>query len=172
MSFQRGVQLFDVACKRIQKLRTIKSPQTSIYSQKNYFGLKGVNIHVSINEEFFKKLSENHPYISICSYASQDYVGIIQNRDDSVTTIYDYGAIVIPDLRTRYLELGDIWWWESNRTIPINIFLKEDWIIFKPYIRTFNNKSLDIVHGPIVSMNEFIKKRSKRRSITLVKRMP
>ncbi len=127
---------------------------------------------MNMNEDFFKKLSENHPYISICSYAGQDYVGIIQNRDDTVTSIYDYGAIVIPSLRTRYLELGDIWWWESNRTIPINIFLKEEWMIFKPYIRTFNNKSLDILHGPIVSMNEFIKKRSKRRSITLVKRIP
>jgi hypothetical protein len=125
-----------------------------------------------MSNDFFKKLSENHPFISICSYAGQDYVGIIQNRDDLVTSIYDYGAIVPNDLRTRFLELGDIWWWESNRTIPINIFLKEEWTIFKPYIRTFNNKSLDIVHGPIVSMTDFTKKRSKRRSITLVKRMP
>ena len=43
--------------------------------------------------------------------------------------------------------------------------------MFKPFIKTFNNKSLDIVHGPVVSMNEFIKKRSKRKSITLVKRI-
>ncbi len=125
-----------------------------------------------MDKDFFTKLTANHPYISIVSYANQDYVGIIQNRDDTVTTIYDYGAIVMPDLRNRFLELGDIWWWESNRTIPINIFLKEDWGIFKPYLRTFNNKSLTVVHGPVVSMNEFIKRRSKRRSITLVKRLP
>ena len=121
--------------------------------------------------DFFKKLSENHPFISICSYASQDYVGIIQNRDDAVTTIYDYGAIVSTELKARFLELGDVWWWESNRTIPINLFLKDEWAIFKPYIKTFNNKSLTIIHGPVVSMNEFIKKRSKRKSITLVKRI-
>lgn len=121
--------------------------------------------------DFFKKLSENHPFISICSYASQDYVGIIQNRDDTVTTIYDYGAIVSTELKARFLELGDVWWWESNRTIPINLFLKDEWAIFKPYIKTFNNKSLTIIHGPVVSMNEFIKKRSKRKSITLVKRI-
>ena len=124
-----------------------------------------------MNEEFFKKLSENHPYISICSYSGQDYVGIIQNRDDTVTSIYDYGAIVIPEVRNRYLELGDIWWWESNRMLPINIFLKEEWAVFKPYIRTFNNKSLAILHGPTVSLTELGKRRSKRRSITLVKRL-
>ncbi len=125
-----------------------------------------------MSEDFFKKLTENHPFISICSYASQDYVGIIQNRDDLVTTMYDYGSIVSQELRAKFLELGDTWWWESNRAIPINLFLKDEWGVFKPYLRTFNNKSLTIIHGPIVSMTDFTKKRSKRRSITLVKRMP
>jgi hypothetical protein len=125
-----------------------------------------------MNEEFFKRLTDNHPFITICTYSSQDYVGIIQNRDDSVTTMYDYGAIVSPELKAKFLELGDIWWWESNRSIPINIFLKDEWLIFKPFIKTFNNKSLEIIHGPVVCMTDFTKKRAKRRSITLVKRMP
>ena len=124
-----------------------------------------------MNEEFFKKLSDNHPFITICSYSNQDYVGIIQNRDDSVTTMYDYGAITQTELRAKFLELGEIWWWESNRSIPINIFLKDEWGIFKPYVKTFNNKGLQVIHGPVVSMSDFSKKRSKRRSITLVKRM-
>ena len=124
-----------------------------------------------IQNEFFKKLSENDPFITVCSYANQDYVGIVQNRDDVVTTIYDYGAIVDVAIKEKFLELGEIWWWESNRLIPINLFLKNDWAIFKPYIRTFNNKSLVILHGPACSMNELSKRRSKRRSITLVKRL-
>ena len=102
-----------------------------------------------IHNEFFQKLSENHPFITVCSYAGQDYVGIIQNRDDSVTTIYDYGSIIEPIIKQKFLELGDIWWWESNRLIPINLFLKDEWSIFKPYLRTFNNKSLTVIHGPI-----------------------
>lgn len=125
-----------------------------------------------IHNEFFKRLSENHPFITVCSYASQDYVGIVQNRDDIVTTIYDYGSIIDPIIKEKFLELGDIWWWESNRLVPINLFLKDEWAIFKPYLRTFNNKSLDIIHGPVCSMNELNKRRSKRRSITLVKRIP
>jgi hypothetical protein len=123
------------------------------------------------SEDFFKKLSESHPFVTVCHYASQDYVGIVQNRDDVVTTIYDYGAIVEAELKEKFLELGDQWWWESNRLIPINIFLKEDWTVFKPYLRTFNNKSLTILHGPTVSMTDLGKRRSKRRSITLVKRL-
>lgn len=124
------------------------------------------------NIDFFKKLNELHPFITVCQYSGNDYVGIVQNRDDNVTTIYDYGAIVDTELKTKFLELGDVWWWESNRLIPIHLFLRQEWTIFKPYLRTFINKGLTIIHGPICSMNELHKRRSKRRSITLVKRLP
>jgi hypothetical protein len=132
---------------------------------------KSENTKIMIQNEFFNKLTKNHPFITICSYAGQDYVGIVQNRDEIVTTIYDYGAIVDNILREKFLELGDTWWWESNRLVPINMFLKEEWIMFKPYLRTFNNKSLTVVHGPICSILELAKRKSKRKSITLVKRM-
>lgn len=127
---------------------------------------------MTIAKDFFKKLSENHPFITVISFANQDYVGIIQNRDDQYTSLYDYGSIASGDAKQLFLELGEIWWWESNRQIPINIFLKEEWGPFKSCLRTFNNKNLTIVHGPVTSLNELNKKRSKRRSITLVKRMP
>jgi hypothetical protein len=126
---------------------------------------------MTIAKDFFKKLSENHPFITVVSFANQDYVGIVQNRDDQCTSIYDYGAIVDAQAKQLFLELGEVWWWESNRQIPINIFLKDDWNPFKPYLRTFNNKNLVILHGPITSLNELNKRRSKRRSITLVKRL-
>lgn len=126
---------------------------------------------MSNEDNFFSKLTDVHPFITICSYAGQDYVGIVQNRDDIVTTIYDYGAIVDTELKLKFLKMGDIWWWESNRSIPINLFLKEEWSMFRPYLRTFNNKGLTILHGPVVSISELGKRRSKRKSITLVKRI-
>lgn len=124
-----------------------------------------------MTDDFFAKLSTTHPFITVCSYSNQEYVGIVQNRDNTVTTLYDYGAIADSDLKSRFLELGDVWWWESNRLMPINIFLKEDWIIFRPFLKTFNNKSLTILHGPTVSVTELNNKRPKRKSITLVKRL-
>ena len=127
---------------------------------------------MTISKDFFKKLTDNHPFITVVSFASQDYVGIMQNRDDQYTSIYDYGSIVDVKVKELFLELGEVWWWESNRQIPINIFLKEEWNPFKPYLRTFNNKNLTVLHGPIVSLNELNKRKTKRRSITLVKRLP
>lgn len=124
-----------------------------------------------MHNDFFKTLTENHPFITVCSYSGQDYVGIIQNRDDIVTTIYDYGSIVHQDIREKFLQLGDVWWWESNRLTPINMFLKEEWTMFKPYLRTFNNKSLTIIHGPVCSISELGKRKGKRKSVTLVRRI-
>jgi hypothetical protein len=120
--------------------------------------------------EVFSKLAEKYPFISMCIYASNEYVGIVQNRDDTVTTIYDFGSIQDVDEKRRFLELANIWWWESNRSIPINIFLKSDWEPFRGYLRTFVNKDLEIIHGPVCSLSEITRKKSKRKSITLVKR--
>jgi hypothetical protein len=124
-----------------------------------------------MSNEFFQKLSESHPFITVCSYSGQEFVGIIQNRDDAITTFYDYGTIALPELREQFLTLAEIWWWESNRMIPIHLFLREEWSPFKQYLKTFNNKGLEILHGPVTSMNDLTKKRIKRRSITLVKRI-
>lgn len=124
-----------------------------------------------MSNNFFESLSTNHPFITVLCYAGQEYVGVVQNKDDSVTTFYDYGSIVDQNLKRTFLELGDLWWWESNRMIPINIFLKDEWAIFRPFLKTFTNKGLEIIHGPVISITDIAKKRVKRKSITLVKRM-
>ena len=129
------------------------------------------NCH-TMNQELFEKLSEKYPFITLCVYSSQEYVGIIQNRDDAITTIYDFGSIANLTEKQLFLELANVWWWESNRSIPINIFLKKEWEPFRIYIRTFANKDLEILHGPVCSLAELARKKSKRKSITLVRRMP
>ena len=124
-----------------------------------------------MGSEIFAKIAERYPFITFCTYAGNEYIGVIQNRDDAVTTIYDFGNIPHADLKKLFLELANTWWWESNRSIPINIFLKQDWEVFRPYLRTFTNKDLEIVHGPCTSLTEIARKKSKRKSITLVRRI-
>lgn len=121
--------------------------------------------------ELFKKLAERYPFITFCTYAGNEYVGVIQNQDTLITTIYDFGAIQSANLKEQFLELANIWWWESNRSIPINIFLKTEWDPFKPYLKTFINKDLDILIGPATSLAELSRKKTKRKSITLVRKV-
>lgn len=124
-----------------------------------------------MGSEIFAKIAEKYPFITFCTYAGNEYIGVVQNRDDAVTTIYDFGNIPYPELKRLFLEMANIWWWESNRSIPINIFLKQDWEIFRPYLRTFVNKDLEILHGPTTSLTDISRKKSKRKSITLVRKM-
>jgi hypothetical protein len=124
-----------------------------------------------MNNDLFAKLAEKYPFITLCVYANTEYVGIIQNQDEVITTIYDFGSISDIEAKRQFLELANIWWWESNRSIPINIFLKNEWNPFKAYLRTFTNKDLEILHGPVCSLSEMTRKKSKRKSITLVRRM-
>jgi hypothetical protein len=124
-----------------------------------------------MGNNIFQKLSEKYPFITLCVYADNEYVGIVQNRDDAVTTIYDLGAVILQQDKLEFLELASTWWWESNRSIPINIFLRQDWDKFRYTLRTFVNKDLEIVHGPTCSLLDIARKKSKRKSITLVRRL-
>jgi hypothetical protein len=124
-----------------------------------------------MGDNIFAKLSETYPFITLCRHAGTEYVGIIQNRDDNITTIYDFGNIQDLDLKRLFIDLANAWWWESNRSIPINIFLKGEWDIFRDYLRTFSNKDLEIIHGPVCSLNDIARRKSKRKAITLVRKV-
>jgi hypothetical protein len=124
-----------------------------------------------MGNNIFEKLTEKYPFITLCLYANQEYVGVVQNRDETVTTIYDFGSIQNQDDKLEFLELAGQWWWESNRSIPINIFLRQDWDKFRGTLRTFVNKDLEILHGPACSLLDIARKKSKRKSITLVRRL-
>jgi hypothetical protein len=124
-----------------------------------------------MGDNVFSKLSEKYPFITLCTHAGNEYVGIIQNRDDAITTIYDFGSIQHAELKALYLELANTWWWESNRSIPINIFLKGEWDVFRVCLRTFSNKDLEIIHGPVCSLSDIVRRKSKRKAITLVRRV-
>jgi hypothetical protein len=112
---------------------------------------------------------ENYPFITCIKSNDIEYVGIIINLDEYVTSIYDISVIKTADERRIFLELGEVWWWESNRRIPINIFLKKEMQLFRYSIKTFNSKDIELVFGPSVNLSEIAEKRIKRKSIQLLR---
>jgi len=117
-----------------------------------------------------ENLQENFPFISVLTHSEKEYVGIIINQDSNVTSFYDYELCHTDKERSNILELGEAWWWESNRQIPINIFLRTEIQAFAYTIRNFATKDVIVLHGPITSLNNIIIKRIKRKSITLVRK--
>ena len=117
-----------------------------------------------------KDIEKNFPYISVVQYGGQEYVGIIINQDQFVTSMYVYTDLRTEEDRQRFLELGDVWWWESNRMIPINIFLRNDVEQFRYCIVTMNSKDVKVSIGPTVNLNNMAIKRVKRKNVQLVKK--
>ena len=121
-------------------------------------------------EDSFKNLLDQYPFLSYVTYGGNDYIGIVQNSDELITTIYDYALLKGIEQKTRYLELADQWWWESNRLLPINVFLKQDWVEFRICLKTFNSKDVVIILGPVVNILSLTLRRVKRKSVQLVRK--
>ena len=112
---------------------------------------------------------EQFPFITGITYAKSEYYGIVVNYDNTILTMYDLSKMPDKGTRSLFVTLGETWWWESNRSIPINLFLKEEWAVFSSCKMVFNNKNLTILSGPCTSLNDISQKRSKRKSITLIR---
>lgn len=121
----------------------------------------------------YKTLSQKFPFITILTYGSNEdeYVGVVQNSDNTVTTLYDFGALTDEEEKKVFLTLGEKWYYESNRLLPINIYLKEEWKPFEKIFKTFITKEVTVIHGNVISLNNLGNKK-KRRSILVVKKMP
>ena len=117
-----------------------------------------------------RDVQENFPFLSVVTYGGQEYIGIIINQDVSVTSMYVYTAIKSETEQKAFLDLGEIWWWESNRMIPINIFLRGEIEPFKYCIMTMNSKDVKVSIGPCVNLNNLSIKRIKRKSVQLVRK--
>lgn len=119
----------------------------------------------------FNLLTERYPFLSIGRYAKNEYVGIIQNSSKTIVSMYDFNAIKDENLKKLFLELGDAYWWGSNRQIPVDIFLRGEFDVFRPYLVSFNAKEFELVHGPMISLGTMAKKRIKRKQINLIRKM-
>lgn len=118
------------------------------------------------------QILERFPFLSYGTLQGVPYLGIIQNSDSQLLSMYVLDAIPNENLRKLFLKLGEDWWWGSNRQIPINIYLKDRFLPFRPYLKHFNRKDFELLGGPCVSLQEsLISRRMRKRHVTLVRKM-
>lgn len=115
-------------------------------------------------------IKEKFPFLTGMRAQNHEFVGIIQNSDDKIISFYDYESIRTPEEKILFLENGETWWWESNRILPINIFLQGQMQQFRYCMQTVVNKDVEILFGPITSLNNIMRKRIKKRQIQLIRK--
>ena len=121
-------------------------------------------------KDLIKETSEKYPFLTGLKYGDDEYVGIVINHDNSIITFYDIERIDSNEEKQKFLQHGESWWWESNRQLPIDIFLFHEMQPYREILRTFIMKDIEILFGPTTSLQNLIKKRIKRRGIQLVRK--
>jgi|TARA_R110000737_G_scaffold93803_1_gene127202 hypothetical protein len=117
----------------------------------------------------YEELLNQYPFLTVLSYAGNEYVGVMQNIDTQIASMYMFERLETVGEKQLFLMLGEEWWWETNRQLPINIALINRWH-FQHCIQSFNVKQMTIIAGPEVRLSNSITKRIKRRSINLMKK--
>jgi hypothetical protein len=117
----------------------------------------------------YEILNQKYPFLTIGTYSGDEYIGIVQNSSKTLISMYCLNSMKDDKLREAFLTLGEEYWWTSNRTVSINLFLKPDFDIFKPFLKHFVAKEFQVLHGPVISMENLVRKRQKKRKIELVK---
>ena len=117
-----------------------------------------------------KDIEKDFPFISVVTYGGNEYVGIIANQDQYITSMYVFTTLKTDLQKELFLQMGEVWWWESNRMIPINIFLNKEMSKFQFALMTMNSKDVKVTIGPCVNLNALNLKRVKRKSVQLVRK--
>lgn len=114
---------------------------------------------------------ETYPFLSFVRYSHTDYIGVIQNHDGDIVSVYAFNKLRTEEDKKQFLEQAETWWWESNRMIPINIFLKDGWRQFSYTLVTLSTKDVKEIQGHVVSLSGLAAKRTKRRVVQLVRKL-
>jgi hypothetical protein len=122
-------------------------------------------------ENQYQELLQQFPFLTLASYGNNEYVGIMQNIDNNVISMYIYEQIKDPKLKRTFLQLGEEWWWETNRKIPINIIMGGRFKVFRDSLVTFTNKDFEVLHGPTICLRDIMQKRVKRKNVQLVRKI-
>ena len=123
-------------------------------------------------EEEIKEILEKFPFLSYGTLQGQSYLGIIQNSDNRFLSMYDLDRIPEEEDRILFLQFGEMWWWDSNRQVPINMFIKDP--RFRQYrdcLRHFSRKEFNLLSGHTVSLADTMARRVRKRQVTLVRRL-
>ena len=118
-----------------------------------------------------EELQEKFPFLTGIEFSQEEFVGIVQNKDAQILSFYDIEKCRNDEEKKVLLDLGDLWWWESNRLLPIDVFLFQEMQEFRHCLRTFVLKETEVLFGPVTSMQNILKKRIKRRTVQLVKKV-
>lgn len=112
---------------------------------------------------------KTYPYVTVIEHDGSMYYGIIKIKSKQYCTLYCF-HLMDESQQEKLLDLAYTWWCQSNRTIPICLFFREEMEQYEDYTKRFNTDTVNFVSGPVISLSDLPTKRIKRRNVALKKR--
>jgi hypothetical protein len=112
---------------------------------------------------------KTYPYVTVLEHNGVTYYGIIKIKSKQYCTLYCF-HLMNEDQQEELLEQAYIWWCQSNRTIPMCLFMREEIEQYEVFTQRFNTDSVKFISGPVISLSDLPTKRIKRRNVALKKR--
>ncbi len=110
-----------------------------------------------------------YPFVTVIEHDAVIFYGIIKIKSKQYTTLYCFQEMD-ESHQEDLLLLANDWWWQSNRTIPICLFMQEQIEKYEKYTKRFNTDQIIVHSGPVISLSDLRTKRIKRRNIVLKKK--
>lgn len=110
-------------------------------------------------------IKQNFPFMSYINIGDKNILCLIQNIDEKLISYYNFEEITDMDDLKEFLRLANLWWYGSNRKLPINLFIGEEIKRFNMYIRHMSNKNVTVEFGPSTSLLDLIPKKPKKKNI-------
>ena len=114
--------------------------------------------------EFAKKF----PFLTVGLANGEKIVGLIKISNNQYVSLYVLNGLSALE-RNRIIEIGEKWWWHSNRQIPASIFLLNVLDKFEHTVKRFFTTDFEWISGPMISLGDLPTKRIKRSTTILNK---
>lgn len=126
---------------------------------------------MNLDEETQKNINElrtKYEFLTFVFFKDDMVYGIVQNETPKILMIYEFGLLRSPEEQARFLQFGDEWWWGSNHSVPVNLFIGDRFEAFDYALRGYPRKPIEAMIGPTFSLADRYLRRVRKKRIEVV----
>jgi len=124
-----------------------------------------------IDDQMLKEIEDTrskYEFMTFVVTKDDVIVGIVQNETAKLLMIYQFDLIRTTEEKEQFLSFGDEWWWQSNHSIPINLYIGDPFEAFEYVLRSYPKKPIDQLIGPTFNLADRYLRRVRKKKIEIL----
>jgi hypothetical protein len=126
---------------------------------------------MTLDEELMKTIEETrtkYEFLTFVIFKDDIIHGIVQNETPKILMIYEFDLLRTADEKKVFLRYGDDWWWGSNHSVPINLFIGDRFEVFDYVLKGYPKKPIESLIGPSFNLADRYLRRVKKKRIDVI----